>query len=658
MSEGQRHNNLFSDHKNRTICVGKYSSQMAKDIIKRCKELQIDRDEPAWDYGMPSTTKAKAKRSSQSKRMAGRDRSKRSSKQTSVAEDLTCGSSFDLAMYSGVLLDPVSSCTTAAGARRAADDAAILTSRRRENVEKKQSKTKTSSNSKSRSRTREGASQSSPSERQQPWQEHRNRRGELDADIDELDKEARLTRRKSRTKTGRSVEEAASPTPSSSDRRGRQNGNTNYHMNDQNYKSDSVSEAHPQHSPKSVVETRNHAPFHVTTSDMLAVFEKRRAEAKRVAVACIAPKKTRTRQTHLHDGYGYGDGGDVLELRTSDPAVRFDKTMAGHNPTCGFMMKKEHRAPTPPRQKAKSGSQKSGKSSNNKKREDERSYPIPQIIKCMGSPQDDELLVLSPPSDLHGRRKEKQQRRKEQKSSSTSPSATTTKNKKKKKSVRFTRPFVTSIQTRPKTDPQDIEELFFCEDELWELEKDRLSRIYEEQVECIAVESPESNRLYVSVAFPNRKRKDAHLEPDVDLLEDKAESEPTDYLVRNKNKLKEVYRNSALLNSAVAAVVEGITTSPTSSDNGVKARLGQLPSLSPPLSMTRPVLEETSGSSSSDGDEDCAGDDDDEDYRESEVEDLPWDARVQQDQTVTSPSDGNVASPKSVIGRPGTPAEI
>ena len=162
----------------------------------------------------------------------------------------------------------------------------------------------------------------------------------------------------------------------------------------------------------------------------------------------------------------------------------------------------------------------------------------------------------------------------------------------------------------------------------------------------------------MSVAFPNRKRKDAHLEPDVDLLEDKAESEPTDYLVRNKNKLKEVYRNSALLNSAVAAVVEGITTSPTSSDNGVKARLGQLPSLSPPLSMTRPVLEETSGSSSSDGDEDCAGDDDDEDYRESEVEDLPWDARVQQDQTVTSPSDGNVASPKSVIGRPGTPAEI
>ena len=75
------------------------------------------------------------------------------------------------------------------------------------------------------------------------------------------------------------------------------------------------------------------------------------------------------------------------------------------------------------------------------------------------------------------------------------------------KSVRFTEPLVTRVTVRPRTDPEDVPMLFFCEEELWELEVDRINRIYEEQVECIAVQHPQSKQLCVSVTFPNRLKR-------------------------------------------------------------------------------------------------------------------------------------------------------
>lgn len=68
------------------------------------------------------------------------------------------------------------------------------------------------------------------------------------------------------------------------------------------------------------------------------------------------------------------------------------------------------------------------------------------------------------------------------------------------KSVRFSKKLVTSMHYRPKTLPHEQKDLYFSQEELDELERDREQRIYEEQFEVVA--GPE---LDVAVTYPARR---------------------------------------------------------------------------------------------------------------------------------------------------------
>ena len=69
------------------------------------------------------------------------------------------------------------------------------------------------------------------------------------------------------------------------------------------------------------------------------------------------------------------------------------------------------------------------------------------------------------------------------------------------KSVRFSEKLVTSVQYRPKTLPHEIEDLYFSQEELIELERDRQERVYEEQFEIVAGD----NKNEVAVTYPVRR---------------------------------------------------------------------------------------------------------------------------------------------------------
>lgn len=71
--------------------------------------------------------------------------------------------------------------------------------------------------------------------------------------------------------------------------------------------------------------------------------------------------------------------------------------------------------------------------------------------------------------------------------------------------VRFAHPLVTALKHRPKTLPEEVSSLFFDQDELTTLEEEREARVYEEQVECVAISSGANNQLSISVSFPNTR---------------------------------------------------------------------------------------------------------------------------------------------------------
>ena len=71
--------------------------------------------------------------------------------------------------------------------------------------------------------------------------------------------------------------------------------------------------------------------------------------------------------------------------------------------------------------------------------------------------------------------------------------------------VRFAHPLVTAVKQRPKTLPEEVSSLFFDQDELMILEEEREARVYEEQVECVAISSGANNELSISVSFPNTR---------------------------------------------------------------------------------------------------------------------------------------------------------
>jgi hypothetical protein len=66
--------------------------------------------------------------------------------------------------------------------------------------------------------------------------------------------------------------------------------------------------------------------------------------------------------------------------------------------------------------------------------------------------------------------------------------------------VRFAHPLVTAVKQRPRTLPEDVHALFFDPDELVTLEEERVARVYEEQVECVA--SGGDDEFAISVFFP------------------------------------------------------------------------------------------------------------------------------------------------------------
>ena len=66
--------------------------------------------------------------------------------------------------------------------------------------------------------------------------------------------------------------------------------------------------------------------------------------------------------------------------------------------------------------------------------------------------------------------------------------------------VRFAHPLVTAVKQRPRTLPEDMHALFFDPDELVTLEEERVARVYEEQVECVA--SGGDDEFAISVFFP------------------------------------------------------------------------------------------------------------------------------------------------------------
>lgn len=68
--------------------------------------------------------------------------------------------------------------------------------------------------------------------------------------------------------------------------------------------------------------------------------------------------------------------------------------------------------------------------------------------------------------------------------------------------VSFAKPLVTAVNFRPFTKPEEIPLLFFNPEELLTLERDRKSRILEEQFECVA--TPSGEHFHVSITFPKR----------------------------------------------------------------------------------------------------------------------------------------------------------
>lgn len=74
--------------------------------------------------------------------------------------------------------------------------------------------------------------------------------------------------------------------------------------------------------------------------------------------------------------------------------------------------------------------------------------------------------------------------------------------KRRSRRVTFSQPLVTSIMHRPYTNPEDLSNLFFDQDELDVLEAERLSQISEEQIECVATKIRDD--FLVSVSFPRR----------------------------------------------------------------------------------------------------------------------------------------------------------
>lgn len=72
--------------------------------------------------------------------------------------------------------------------------------------------------------------------------------------------------------------------------------------------------------------------------------------------------------------------------------------------------------------------------------------------------------------------------------------------------VRFAHPLVTAVKQRPRTLPEDVPALFFDPNELVILEEDRLARLYEEQVECVAFGG--DNEFQISVCFPVTRTRD------------------------------------------------------------------------------------------------------------------------------------------------------
>jgi hypothetical protein len=62
------------------------------------------------------------------------------------------------------------------------------------------------------------------------------------------------------------------------------------------------------------------------------------------------------------------------------------------------------------------------------------------------------------------------------------------------------------VKQRPRTLPEDVPALFFDPNELVILEEDRLARLYEEQVECVAFGG--DNEFQISVCFPVTRTRD------------------------------------------------------------------------------------------------------------------------------------------------------